>query len=221
MGMEKPVEEIQYLKPYLLDKTQEELDEILKYWEIIRERWERKKKGWWSKHSKEDFEKLLEYKWENQKKIEKQYKYLDKMDGIEKKRFIKEYLYNDMLYSGKIKDGLYNNKKFDYDDWRKWKFDYDDWKKWKVVPVEWVELNFYTSWIWNEWLEDIVKNLELKEWMSLRLDYNNVWLEWLKFMVQNLELEAWMLLSLDGNEIWVEGFLDVIYERSERKQYQK
>ena len=41
----KTIEQIQNLKPYLPEKTQEELDEILTYWEKIKIEWERKKKS--------------------------------------------------------------------------------------------------------------------------------------------------------------------------------
>ena len=59
INTEKSIEEIQKLEQFLPGKTQEELEQILEYWEEIKAEWEKKKKEFWESHSRDDFKKLF------------------------------------------------------------------------------------------------------------------------------------------------------------------
>ena len=185
----KTIEQIQNLKPYLPEKTQEELDEILAYWEKIKVEWERKKKEFWANHDRNDFMKLLEYKKKNKKEIEWQYKYLDVIKWVEREKFIEEYLYDDILYGGKLDEKEIEEKRYYY----------TDWKEWNIVVEEWVSLDLSHNEIWAEWAKAIVEKLKLKRWVELHLDWNHIWDEWAE-VLSKMELKDWILLNLSLNK---------------------
>ena len=214
------MEEIQKLKPYLSNKTQEELDEILAYWEEIRKKWEIEKNKFWENHDRYGFMKLLKYKWLHIKELLWKYKYLDQLNSLEKERFVDEYLYDDMLYSWELFDGEEEDYGwFCYDDWEAGKaviqegitVDFSDgsngnmsieWLKKALDTLEfkeWLGLNL--SGLWWEWLDVLVK-MRLARWVTLNLNSNQLWDEWIKVMAENMELEEWMYLYLRFNEIW-------------------
>ena len=190
--VEESVVHIENLRPFLPEKTQEELGEILAYWKKIKEEWEKKKKEfWWS--GKRNFSELLRYKWVYQKELEKWYKYLDKMSDIEKEKFIEEYLYDDILYSGNLNG---RNVKVE-------KYSYDEWRKWYVVMDEWAFLYFCGERLWLEWAKAIAKNMELEEWVYLDLGNNEIWDKWAKAIAE-MKLREWVQLRLGENQIWDE-----------------
>ena len=127
------IEQIQNLKPFLPDKTQEELDKILAYWEKIKKEWVRKKKEWWIKYSREDFKKLLLYNQKYRDELEWKYEFLDKMAWVEREKFIEEYLYDDMLYSWKFDEIEIQEKTYYYyNAWAKWNFLMEEWMTWDL-----------------------------------------------------------------------------------------
>ena len=216
---EKPIEYIQNLRLYLPEKTQEELDEILAYGEKMRIEWEKKKKDLWDKHNRDEFGKLLKYKWEHQEELEKEYKYLDKMTGGEKQRFIEEYLYDDILYSWKIEEIKKNTKRYNYENWETWKLILQIWDKldfkWKKYWLDWLEKISHIKlqkWVfldlravidWDEWANLIAKNMKLEEWVILCLYLNEISCKWAKAL-SHMKLKEWVQLILDGNQIWDE-----------------
>ena len=128
-------------------KTQEELEQLLEYWEEMKKKWERLKIEFWDTHNRDDFSGLLRYNWEHKKGIEWEYKYfLEKMDGLERERFVEEYLYDCMLYSGKILEKAENEKNIHI---RIWKIDYANYRG--VVSYVWGKGNelCYCTKIWN------------------------------------------------------------------------
>ena len=196
MAVEKEntlIEQIQELKQYLSESTNEELEQILKYWEEVKARWEREKQEFWENHDRKNFKKLLRYKWRNKEIIERQYKYLDMIKWLEREKFIEEYLHNDILYGWKLDETEFKEKKYSY----------TDWKEWNVVMKEWAKLNFYGEYLWFQWAKAIAENLKLKEWVELWLGSNDFWDEWAK-AISEMELEEWVQLHLWDNKIWVE-----------------
>ena len=214
---EKNIGYIKDLKPFLSDVKQKELAKILEYGEEMKVQWEKRKKEFWKNHNRNDFLKLLNYWVKHQKEIESEYEYLDKMNDIERKKFIEEYLYDDILYHGKL------DEKELYD-----MLTYNERSKGEQKFLYWTSLNFSHDNLWLEWLRNIIENLELKEWMCLMLTDNKFWddwvealshmklmdwvelllngnnisWEWAKAIANNIELKEWVHISLQDNEIW-------------------
>ena len=257
---EKQTEYIKSLQQYLSKKGKKELDEVLAYWKEKKTEWERLKKEFWNKYWREEFKKLLEYKWKYEKKIfeevwenkhfldkivemfrnklkpwREDYKYFGKMTELEKRRYIEEYLYDYILYSGKIDDKeIESVKTYNYDDWRKWnvvmekwvKFDFNSeklWDEWvkaiaqKIELVEWVQLYLRNNGIKVEWARAI-SQMELKEWVSLDLSSNEIWNEWAKAIAQNMKLKEWVSLDLSWNQIWFK-WADAIIQNLKLKKW--
>ena len=192
---EKYIEEIQELKQFLSNKTQEELNGILAYWEEIKARWEKRKREFWLKHWRNDFLKLLWYMEEHEDEIEFRYEYLEEMSDVEKKKFIEEYLFDDVLYSfdGDFADlCMYGST-----------CSYLSLKEGKLEIEKWMTVVFRKNEIWDEWAEAMVKCLKLKEWVCLDLYNNQIWAEWAK-AIAKMELKDWVRLKLDNNQIWDE-----------------
>ena len=220
--VEESVVHIENLRPFLPEKTQEELGEILAYWKKIKEEWEKKKKEfWWS--GKRNFSELLRYKWVYQKELEKWYKYLDKMSDIEKEKFIEEYLYDDMLYDTDLKNFFLvsdtsKGKEYYYNHFKSWKIlieqdaglyfsnntiSIDEIKKISKMKLKgWVKLFLNNCGLSAEWIEELVKNLKIKDLVTLSLEANQIWDEWAKVIAENLELKKWVELVLTSNGIW-------------------
>ena len=91
--------EIEKLWPYIPEKSREELEEILAYWERMKTEWEKLKQEFRENHNREDFLKLIQ--WMN-KRVNVHREYLDKMSDLERKKFIREYLFDKIIYSWKI-----------------------------------------------------------------------------------------------------------------------
>ena len=210
------IDQIQKLRPLLPEKKQEDLAQILEYWEEIKAKWEEKKKKFWINNDRDDFMKLLRYNWNHWDGIKmmknwklnildkilgkwstfwKIYKYLDKMNRLEREKFIEEYLYDYILYSGELEDRNNNPKEYSY----------KDLKKWNVIIEEWSYLNLRELWIqlWTlfDWIKPIIESLVLKKWVTLNLWYNLMWDEWAKFIAENIELQEWVNLELFWNGI--------------------
>ena len=190
---EKPIEQIQKLEQFLPEKKQDELAKILDYWEKIKAEWEKKKQEFWEIHTRDDFSKLLNYKWKHENELLWKYQYWESMKWLEREKFIAEYLHDDMLYSIDIQKCP--EKKV----WRK--YSYEDWKNWNVVIEEWVELDLGWDEIWNDWAEAIAKYLKLKEWVKLDLSENQIWDVWAEAIMENMELKNWVTLDLRKNNI--------------------
>ena len=154
----------------------------------------------------------------NKKEIESQYKYLDIIKWIEREKFIEEYLYDDILYSGKLDEKEIEEKRYSYTDWKEWDIVVEEWvcldlnhnqiwDEWAKAIAEklklkrWVELDLGWNQIWAEWVEALSK-MELKGWISLNLSLNQIWAEWAKVIAKNMKLKEWVCLNLSHNEIW-------------------
>ena len=236
INTERSIEEIKKLRQYLPESTNEELENILEYWEEIKKRWEEKKQEFWKGHSREDFKNLLQYKWEHKGEYEWRYEYLSKMDLLEKEKFVEEYLYDDMLYSGNFDDKKFKweIKEYSYEDFKCWNFVVKKWVSlnfwWNKVGVElakkivdlelceWMTINLHHTDIWIESLGIIAKNLRLKKWISLILYYSKLWDEWAKIIAENMKLQEWVDLNLRENRIWAE-WAKVIAENMELKEW--
>ena len=220
MGNPEELKENQLnLKDYLPEDKRKELEEILAYWEKIKERWGKKKKEFWKNHTREDFLKLL---WYERKPSAEEEKILWKMSGIEREKFIEEYLHDDILYSTEItwKEEKKGEKIHFYDERKKWWIElnkYDTllflWDEIRTEYVEallkmklkeWITLDLGSNNIWAEWAKAIAEKMELKEWVELNLSQNNIWVWWAEAIAKNLKLKEWVALNLRSNNIWAE-----------------
>ena len=209
---EQSIEQIKKLEQFLPEGSKEEMAQILAYWEKIKAEWERKKKEFWENHKVSDFVKLLKYKRKHQKEIEWKYEYLNIMKWLEREKYIEEYLYDDMLYSGELDEIETKRKK---------RYSYEDWKEWKVVMEEWARLCFFCgagkAWIWLEWVKLIAENMELKEWVTLDLSSNWIWDKWVE-VISKMKLEEWVTLDLNSNNIW-EKWAEAIAKNMKLKEW--
>lgn len=198
--------------------------ELVNYWEKMKAEWKRLKDEFWKNHGRSDFYWLVKYKlnrWNLE--IEWDYKYLDKMKKSDKENFIKKYLYDHILYSGKIEWGLVEEHWLHYDDikWREivmrplsvldcsycalWK-EWVDWDEWAILISKNVELsegvylNLYLTYIWVEWLKAI-SGMKFMPWVRVNLGNNKFWDEWVEEMSRIMQLEEWMVLKLDWNNL--------------------
>ena len=191
---EKKENQNEWLRWLLKEDHSEELWKILEYWEKIKSEGEKKRKEFWSKHNRIAFLKLLKYKVTHEKNLEWKYKYLNKMDRLEKEKYIREYLRNDILYSGKIEEQLEISNAVWYEDRvRRWFY----LKKWEY-------LNAIGDFIWVKEARVLAENLKLLEGTELNLCQTNIWVEWIKIIAENLELKKCVTLSLYSNWIWDE-----------------
>ena len=224
MGVEsqQSIKQIQKLKPYLPEKTQQEMEKILEYWKVIKSEWEKKKREFWNKCNRDDFLNLLWYRIKHKEELEWKYKYLCKMTGMERVRFIEEYLHDDILYSWNLTEKKIEGITYNYSDFleRKisiyeWYFlDFEEsnlWAEWaelvaKFLVDVWLEscVKIDLKWnrIWEEWAEAI-SHVKLKEWVCLNLGYNGIWAEW-AVAISKMKLKDWVNLNLESNEIWDE-----------------
>ena len=198
----KPIEQIQKLEQFLPNEKQDELAKILDYWEKIKAEWEREKKEFWETYNRYDFKCLLRYYWTHIDEVEKRYKYLDLMSWLERKKFIEEYLYNDILYNEKSVGNMSYYKVYNH---TKQGYSYEEWKKWKVKIKNDIFLYFDSRKLSFDDMKEITKNLELKEWIGLLL--NNCWIDeiWLMELLKNLKLKKCVQLGLQWNKfcnIW-------------------
>ena len=191
---EKIIGHIKDLRPFLPDEEQEQLTKILAYGEKMKVEWKRKKKEFWRKHNREDFLKLLNYMLKHQKVMEWKYEYLAKMNEIERKKFIEEYLCDDILYSWELDETAIKVKEYSY----------EDWKEWNVVMEEWAYLCFYGKRFWLEWAKAIAENMKLKEWVILDLHDNQIWAEWAREIANHVKFEYGVSIDLSDNRIWPE-----------------
>ena len=192
INTERSIEQIGKLRQFLPENTNEELDDILAYGEEMRKEWLKKKQNFWSNHDGDDFKKLLRYKRKHEDELVLKYKYLDRMNELERKKFVEEYLYNDVLYGWNLEEKS-SGRKIEY-----WK-----WKNWFVELEEWSMLALWGCEIWVEWVKRIVEELELKEWVMLNLWASKLWDEWAK-IISKIELKSDCSLWLDSNNIWVQ-----------------
>ena len=190
---------------WLLNKDHKaELWEILAFWEKCKKEWEEMRKEFWSRWWGRDKYVNLLMQYKDRKKeymenlTEEEKNMLDRLNGMWKDKFIEEYLYNKILYSGDADIEL-NKKSY-------W---YDDWKAWKVIMEEWAMLNLHGNNILNRWAEAISK-MELKEWVYLDLSRNNIWEVWAK------RYRKWSWKNEWG---WI--WIIITFEINEQKRYQK
>ena len=213
---EKSMKLTKELNQFLPEDKKDELEKILAFWEKIKERWEEKKKEFWKNHNIDDFVKLLRY----ERKMSSEYdEVLWKMSGIEREKFIEEYLHDDILYSKLTwKEEIKNRENYWYEDLKKWWIILGEndqlnlrskniWAEWaeaisKMVLKKCVKLFLWGNSIWDEWAEAISK-MVLKEWVWLDLFSNNIWDDWAK-AISKMKLKEWVKLDLFGNQIWDE-----------------
>ena len=124
----QPIEQIKKLNGFLSESSKEEIQEIFAYWEKMKKKWEILKQKFRAKHDRADFLKLLRYEskatlleklWGLLKNNEEWEMYLKNLSGLERERFIEEYLHDIILYSGKV---MRLSKKevegYSYSDWQ-------------------------------------------------------------------------------------------------------
>ena len=192
---------IEQLRKYLPGKSREELEDLFVYWERIKAEWEKLKQEFRENHSRENFLKSLE--WYNER-MEEHREYLDKMSGLERERFIKEYLYDKIIYSWKVDDSnKYEVKKLYYNE----KIWLDQWiKEAKNQFQPWMTINLGGNKIWAEWAEKLAKEWKesLQPWMTIDLYDNNIWAEWAEKLAREWKssLQPWMAIELFWNAIW-------------------
>ena len=195
---EEKVNHNEWVRWLLNEDHKAELWKILEYWEKIKNEWEIKRKEFWSKHDREDFLKLLKYKATHEKYLERKYEYLNKMDGMMREKYTREYLRNDMLYNGKIEKEVKMSHSVVYEDRIKRWFNL---KKWEY-------LNAIGGSIWVKEAKVLAENLELLEGTELNLFQTNIWVSWIKLIAENLKLKEWVRLNLYSNNIldkWAEA----------------
>ena len=218
--LKKQIEEIQGLKLYISKEWNKKLEQILIYWEEMESEWERKKKEFWSKCDRYDYKRLLGYMFKNWEDPELKYEYLDKMNSLEKGKFVEEYLLDDILYSGIVTGKLEDYKDFVWwtvsiNNWWlycKGKYLGSDWmeaiKMKKLELTECMELDFNDNEIWDEWVELIANNLELKRGVKLDLSNNNIWVKWVN-AISKMEMKWGVELNLDNDKIWDEWVIAI------------
>ena len=168
--------------------------------------WEKLKQEFRENHTREDFLELLP--WMNERENEHR-KYLDKMSGLERKRFINEYLYDQILYSWKVdNEKEYEVKRLRYTG----KLWFDQWiKEIKNEFHPWTTIDLWNISIWDEWAEKIAREWKnsLQLWMKINLMRNNIWDVWMEILAKEWKesLQPWMEIDVYGNNIlaeWVE-----------------
>ena len=191
----QPAEEIKKLKQFVPKEKQEDLAKILAYWEKMKLEWERKKIEFWKKHNRDDFLNLLSYRIKYIKKLEWKYEYLNYLKWLERKKFIKEYLYDNILYSGEFDKSyriIFNN------------YRYEDLENWPLNFSAWDNFSWCYNNIWTSELEEIINSLKMVEWVKLNFSQSRIWVDWVKYIVNNLQLKEWVALDLYTDELWVE-----------------
>lgn len=185
-----------------IPEKKKELEDVLAYGEKMKAKWEKLKQEFRANYGREDFLKLLE--WFNERQEEHR-EYLDKMSKLEKKRFIKEYLHDNILYSGEIQSK----------DERGNKYNYDDLIRWNIIMGKNIDLDFWGRSIWTELLNFISK-IDFKEWVRLNLACSHIGRMWAAILAENINLKKWMILWLSACSLW-----PLKSEQNERKLLRK
>ena len=212
------------LKPLEPDNKQgnpvhleKKLAQILEYWDMIKERWRKKKDEFWKSYDRNDFLKLLDYRYRHNEKIESEYKYLSDMTLEERKKFIEKYLHDDMIYSGKI-EWSSDCARYSFEDVENWNVEIEEWaflgatigiwddirdervkniaKKFK--PKVWLYISFNHCNFWDEWAIALSK-IEMQEGITLNLWNNHIWDRWAREIIKNLKLKNWCKLYILWN----------------------
>ena len=209
----------------LTEKHRQQLSQILDYWEKMKAEWERKKVEFRWENPRQ-FNERLRYRWENKKELEKKYKFFG-MKAQARRKFINKYLLEDMLYS-EVESWKFHRmkgKEYKYSDWEHWKIkvkqndilllgdhyiSVDDIREiWSIPFKEWTELFLHKCYLWPELLEELLKNLQMKEGCKLVLWGNDLWNEWAKLIAEKLKLHEWMELNLSDNRIGWEWMKEI------------
>jgi hypothetical protein len=190
-----------------------ELEKILSFWEKYKEEWNKLKKHFWSKKTYNSFtELLMQYNELKNKFIDslsnEEKELLEWIEGISKERFIKEYLFDIILFSWELKKRdwptrySYTCNKLDMDR-----------LKWIAIAkkpylTDRTEVDLSATQIWDEWV-DILTNEwenELQPWMKIELWSNNITDKWIEILAKRRKrsLKPWIRIILDNNKFWKE-----------------
>lgn len=208
----------------------EELLEILNFWEKYKKLWDKLRDDYWANH----YIKLLNIEPENDgeevidsfikltqryNKKEKEFlewltneekEILDSLDWISKEKFIKEYLKDYITYNWEHDEIITSIKpdtiKYDVFYWRN-----------DIDQEEGTIFNFKSSKIDDERAIDIAERIKLKERNKLELSWNNIWVEWAK-AIASMDFKEWVSLNLSNNrKIWAE-WAKIISEKIKLKE---
>ena len=181
----------------LSEEGKKKLEDILTFWDALKEKWAEARKKFWSKYDRDQF--LLQLRQAEKKREELIKENHQKLEEIwfftrwkkKQEKFVAEYLRDISRYGEIMKWGKQKEERITLEEVQKSGF------------REWVILSLDRNNIWAGWAKVIAKNMKLKEWVILSLDFNNIWDEWAKALSE-MELKEWVTLSLDGNNIWAE-----------------
>ncbi len=231
---EKSIAQLDKLKSYLPKEKQEELAQLLSFWEKYKKKWEYLRNDFWNGHNREDFLGLIsQYEESKQKFINwlslEEKEMLGKLKWITKEKFYKEYLNNRIIYSWSVKNEKSpestenKDKEIKLVDFRG---DLNGLKSSVNAMKDKLEqgmyINLLKSEIWDEWVKILAKERKnsLQPWMKIRLTLSKIWYEWVKAMASERKnsLQPWMSIVLDKNEIWDEWVKAMASERKNSLQ---
>ena len=206
----------------LSEEGKKKLEDILTFWDALKEKWAEARKKFWSKYDRNQF--LLQLRQAEKKREELIKENHQKLEEIwfftrwkkKQEKFITEYL-RDISRYGEIVEG--DKQKYERITWeevqesgfRDWvtlesnlNYIWAEWAKAlsEMELKEWVTLYLGNNKIWAEWAKAL-SEMELKEWVTLDLGNNDIWDEWAKAL-SNMELKEWVTLNLRWNDIWAE-----------------
>ena len=206
----------------LSEEGKKKLEDILTFWDALKEKWAELRKKFWTKYDRDQF--LLQLRYAEKKREELIKENHQKLEEIwfftrwkkKQEKFIAEYLralshYEEIVESPKQEYKGISWEEVQESGFREWvtlNLEYSDiWLKWaeaiaQVELKEWVTLSLGSNKIWDDWAKALSK-MELKEWVTLHLGYNEIWVEWAKALAK-MELKEWVTLDLRDNGIWAE-----------------
>ena len=161
----------------LSEEGKKKLEDILRFWDDLKEKWAEARKKFWTKYDRDQFLLQLRHaKKGREELIEKKHQKLEEIWFFtrwkkKQEKFIAEYL-----------RALYHYEEIVEED--------------EEIVEEDEQKEERISW------EEVQKS-GFREWVILSLDANNIWAEWEKAL-SKMELKEWVFLDLRDNEIWAE-----------------
>ena len=217
----KPIEQIQLLEQFLPNEKQKDLAQILAFGEKYKadssDAWYK----FWSTYGCEEYRQLLsQYEWSKQKFLawltQPERKILDSMPVTVKDKFIRQYLFDWVVYSGDAtsKISLRPGMKIDLGGNNIWpERAMAIAKKWKNRLQPWMIINLEMNNIWDDGVKAIAEEWrdKLQPGMYVSLARNKIWVNWAKVIAENWKnsLQPGMQIYLSRNDIWSEGAIAI------------
>ena len=185
-------------------EKQEELAQILEFWERYKKEWKKLKDNFWNGQNREEFLNLIAQYEESEQKFvnwlsEEEKEMLEKLKWIRKEKFYREYLFDRILYGWNLEVKC-NEPMEDNTVRRELLY---EWREWNLQPWTMVKLDH--NQIDADEVKILVRNImdKLHPWVSLDLSDNNIWDDWTVFLAQQLKwkLQQWMAINLWFNHI--------------------